>query len=361
MIWAAPVLSFLVTVAFWGPFQGAATSPRWAVAALTLYWLHWACLPFLAFCFWRLDFDQAVHWSIVCAALSLGAKLETRTYQKVVWAFCGGIAVSSVLAIAQTQGWQGIPQAAAPAGLFVNKNVMADAAVLAFVAGCAVASQRLVCETGQNRRWGNLVWWSFPLMTLPAIALSGGRAAQLGALCGMFFLLPVRARLWLGLFTALIMWQFWSELLLPHLSSFNQRVSLWNDAVQHLTWLGNGSYDFSTAQHREPNLHNDWLQAVYELGVVGVVVPALFIVAGRNDAALPVVVVLAVIGSFSFPLHVPASGWFAAVVVGFALRRRAIDGRTVVPTRRKDWKLSGFGRRPALVSLSTLYSSRPRA
>ena len=111
-----------------------------------------------------------------------------------------------------------------------------------------------------------------------------------------------------------------------NISSLIQRLDLWHDAILNLHWLGNGSYDYSTVQWREPNLHNDWLQLIYELGIVGLVPIAVLF----RSHAVPFIVSLVVVGSFGFPLHVPATAWFAAFIVGISMGQRGNVGRNPV-------------------------------
>lgn len=332
---SAPVLSFLIAVAFWPGIAGAATAPRWALAALSLYFLSPWCLPFVAWCFWKLDFDQAVHWAILCGALSWGARDDNDAFWRldvgtgsslrrdvVIQAFCLGIAVSSVLAIAQSLGYVGISQIVAPSGLFLNKNIMGEAAAVAFAAS-------LLARRPERWSWLSAAryWWP-ALMTLPAIVLSGARAAQIASFTAFWLWLPWRWRLLVGGSVLMLLPFVWPTMFGPHVGTLMQRLLLWSNATQNLTWLGLGSYDFSTVQHREPHLHNDWLQSVYELGVVGAA-PILVIVAVTVRGGVVFSIPVVVIASFGFPLHMPATGWFIAYLCGAYLRCRTDDDRNL--------------------------------
>lgn len=333
--WYAPSIAFLIAVAFVPGISGAATSPRWAIAAVSLWFLEWYCLPFVAFCFFAVDFDSAVHWAIVCAAFSWGlrygrisgeadkhgggrqtrsgknvenrhafdvgkVKQATALYHaipRVIAAFCCGVAVSGAAAIFQSRGWAWIPQVVSPAGLFLNKNFMGETACLALIAAL------------QYRLW-------FPaLICLPALALSTSRASWLAALIALLCICSIRqlvVLLSLCLPVALAAWYmgFASD------ASLLQRFEIWHGALQNLHWFGSGAYDYSTVQNREPNLHNDWLQLIYEFGIIGLIPMAVILAAANNRGGLPFVVSLLVIGSFGFPLQMPATAWFSAFIVG---------------------------------------------
>lgn len=314
-----PTFAFLIAIAFWPGIAGAATSPRWAIASLSLWFMEWYCLPFVAVCFLVLDFDAACHWAILSTALCWGFKAEEGQFRRAIIGFALGIGINSAVAIAQASGFNGIEQLVSPGGLFLNKNVMGEAACLAFIAALQF---RL---------------WPFALLCVPAALLSDCRAAWLGTLLGLLLLASWRQRIALlsvSLFGALLLWHLNIDV---STSSLMQRFGLWKDAVAHLTWFGNGSYDYSTLIHREPNLHNDWLQFIYELGIVGLIPIALVVYAAGTATAF--VAALVAVASFGFPLHDPASAWLAVFVVGYALRLQHDESRNSVRARHDTTQL----------------------
>lgn len=306
--WRVPVIAFATTVAFAPGIQGAATSPRWAVAALTLPWLHWSALPFVAWCWWKLNIDAAVHWSIITAAFCCG--LRETNIEGVVKAVGAGMAANSALAIAQHFGFEGVAQVAGPSGLFLNKNMMGEMAALTFAAAMTV----------------NIPWAA--IVTLPAIALSGSRTAWLATIVVLFLSVGWRARAVLIIacasFTA---WAFANHFNV-HTYTLTQRFEIWQLALPEITWFGNGSYEFSNVVNREPNLHNDWMQLIYELGVVGLIPIAILL---ANRATL-FVIALFIIGSLGFPFEMPATAWLAAFMLGhFLLRDAHASGVALCP------------------------------
>lgn len=336
----APCIAFLVSVAFWPGISGAATSPRWAIAAVSLGYLDWKLLPFVAFCFFAVDFDSAVHWAIVSAAFCWGlshgihetavggisrgseAIAARSSIPKIICAYCIGIGCSGLLAACQEFGFDGIPQVAPPGGLFLNKNFMGEAACLALIASL------------QYRLW-------LPaLICVPALILSTSRASWIATILSLCCLLPRRwalALLSLAVITLFIGWQSGTNL--SGLGTLEQRLWLWNGAAQNLHWFGSGPYDFSTMQYREPNLHNDWLQLIYEFGVIGLIPLIVVFMAGGNG--LPFVVALLVIGSFGFPLQNPATAWFAAFMLGHFVGVGTDASRSPICLWRNPWRFYG--------------------
>ncbi len=103
---------------------------------------------------------------------------------------------------------------------------------------------------------------------------------------------------------------------------------MWRDAIDHLTWLGNGTYERMFTFGRAENLHNDWLQLIYEFGLIGLV-PLIAILVAINAQSAPFIAALLIIGGFGFPLHMPATAWFAAFVIGHHLGRNNAGQRVL--------------------------------
>lgn len=341
----APLIAFLISVAFWPGISGAAISPRWAIAAVSLGYLDWKLLPFVAFCFFAVDFDSAVHWAIVCAAFCWGYKInemaKENSYSRILYAtigsttseramvaFASGIGISGIIASAQSIGWlNSIPQVAIPGGLFLNKNFMGEAACLALIANL------------QYRLW-------LPaLICVPALILSTSRASWIATILSLLFLLPWRwafALLSAAVILLFIGWQ--TGVNLSSFSSMDQRLWLWNDALHNLHWFGSGAYDFSTIRYREPNLHNDFLQLVYEFGIISIL-PLGVLLFSISERSVAFVVAIIVIASFGFPLQMPATAWFAAFMLGHFVGCGTDEGRSVIRSWRPNWRFHGsFGR-----------------
>jgi hypothetical protein len=278
--------------------------------------MDWYVLPFVAVCFIKLGFDAAIHWSIVCAAFCWGLNVSSNTIKRTIQAIAIGVGISGAIAICQTAfGFHGIYQIAIPGGLFLNKNLMGEAACLAFI---AAVTHRL--------------WLSALITTLPLV-LSGCRAAYLGAFVGVLFWLawPLRAVLLAaGAAVVFAAYATGHGLDLPSLA---QRIYMWQDAAASLRWFGDGSYELLFPTFREPHLHNDWLQLVYELGIAGLIPLAAVLAAATRQQAALFVAALFIIACFGFPLQMPATAWFAAFVIGHHLRNVPVERGTLLRAR----------------------------
>lgn len=339
-----PAVGFLVAVAFWPGIYGSATSPRWAIAAISLWFLDWYVLPFIAVCFAALEFDAACHWAIVSAAFFWGLNGSARQQVRrlhdhglaVVAGYAIGIACSGALAFCQkTLGYEGIYQIAAPAGLFLNKNLMGEAACLALIAALCMRK------------------WSLALLALPALILSTSRASMLAVMVGLIVMTH-------GLLRYLLL----SALLLLGLSAYSaglldsttlvQRLYMWQQAIEQLTWLGNGSYHLVAPTWTETHLHNDWLQAAFELGLVGIAPLAVILAAGTSETYRPFISALFVIGCFGFPLQAPTTAWLGAFIVGTALRDVLAQRGVLLPARLDNAQSRRSVRRTADLSFPIL-------
>lgn len=99
------------------------------------------------------------------------------------------------------------------------------------------------------------------------------------------------------------------------------RIETWADAVRHLSLIGNGLGSFRFAYPEMEFAHNDFLQITYELGVPGLIVLSGLLFLGLQSQERPLLIAFMVEGFFGFPLYWPATGFFAAVCLGAALRR----------------------------------------
>lgn len=302
---ASKYAAFLLSVAFWPGIAGAATSPRWAVAALGLFYLRLAPALFAAWCFVKLDFDAAVHWAILAALLSFGMSFKFDWHlEPLVKAFAVGVGVSSLLAVCQALGWSPVDQIIPPAGLFLNKNVMGETACLTIILAF------------------RLEIWPYAALALPALVLSGCRSAWAAIAVATLWSAPWRLKLVALACCAAFLASH------PSTASLSQRFDMWSAVVPSLDLWGNGSYLQTMPYGVETHLHNDWLQLVYELGVAGLIPLAL--VAAVPSAFGAAVVVLA---SFGFPLQMPATAALVAVVIGHDLRVRFVNQRVLLRAR----------------------------
>jgi hypothetical protein len=245
-----------------------------------------------------------------------------------------GMAVSSAVAIGQLAGWVDWPTINIPSGLFLNKNFMAEAAALVLI--------WLIAER---------VWWLVPLV-IPAIALADARGALLALGIGLALELWRRPS-WLiaGLLVA-DMALFGMGIATHSAATTAERLDIWAESADDLGFFGTGigSYGFMPhqvlADGRVMHAHNDALELLYELGMIGLGLAALFVweLRGALNSARLVLIVFAVEACFAFPSHLPATLAIAAVAAGHAVRNRALV-RAVFARRRNfsNARLAGAG------------------
>lgn len=220
-----------------------------------------------------------------------------------------GMAVNSVLVVAQNLGWQGIPQATAPAGLFVNKNYVAEAAMLVLIGLMAL-----------RLRW-------LALAVAPAAILPLGRGALLAGLAAGVAWVWTRSRAAAAGIMAVglggVLWLRWQD------TGMAERWGLWRDTVRGLTPLGHGlgsfqttfpvySRDWNFMHDRPAHAHSDWLEFAFELGPGALLLAALCAMALRRGPAPERLMLVAFLteAAVGFPTHWPVTAALAALVLG---------------------------------------------
>lgn len=336
------LLGFGVAVAIWPSIPALGTAPRWALLSVAVPALcvsvrmrmtpaHWLGLAFLAYAAASFAWspvlpdalDGAWRWLVLAGAFALGSECED-----LAWFYQGilvGVEVSAIVVAVDLLGVPLVYEIAPPAGLFVNRNFLAEFAALALVG-----------------TFGARSFAPGPLFVLGATQSLGAMlGAASAALCwlwrhskGVAVLVAVLVTIAAGALT-----------LHRHLGSGHVRLAIWFDTAEQLTLLGHGvgSYHAAEAEHsprqqalglRELHAHNDLLEAVFEFGLgflllAGVLAYALAAPLLRSKLVL---VAFLVESSFGFPLHNAATGFVAAVVAGHLCGaghrlRRSLAGR----------------------------------
>lgn len=356
---AASTLSFLIAVAYWPGFVGAATAPKWmllsAVVPFLLRRFEWTAAHtwltvFLGWCalslFWTVSlYDGLDHlWHFILYGLIFCVGSSLKSLKGPLIAFALGVSVSSLMAPFQVPwiyeyiNWripEWIVQAAPPAGLFMNRNYLAEAALLAAVGLLAART-----------------WWPVPFL-LPGLLLPGSMGVfASAALTGMTRLNRWLAGALIVLGAALLLaWFSWGPS--GERSSFEHRKALYLNSLALVSPFGNGIgsywatyptvhdaviptplevYSFSV---RPRTAHNDPLTLTAETGIVGLILFIGFCVCVLRRPREPgwyVFVTFLCLGLFNFPLyHTPASAFIAFLAAGCLCRCRhyvfLIDGR----------------------------------
>lgn len=324
---------FVVAVAYWPGLLSAAFAPRWAVIAVGL--------PLL----FRLD-PRALNgpmqaaigavllggaaslllspdhmggtldlFLMVLVALACIAGAEMESAERFLGGMCVGLAISAGVAALQKYGFdvRGVAQDSSPAGLFFNREVLAE-----------IAAPLLVWALFSRRLW-------LATFALVPLLLCESRtavaAAVITCIVGLRKYMPRGAALVLLVLVAGLC--ALSLLLLgpEKLSSAQQRVILWGAAVLALDWTGHGLGWFRAAYPGVEFAHSDVLQALVEIGPLGaaiLVVPALAVInRGGERAERLAFIVICIEALVSFPLHMPATALLAGVLAGRVAGSRA--------------------------------------
>lgn len=331
-----PVLGFLVSSLFVVGWTGAATAPRWGVlfVLVPIIFLsskrvalnrgHLAILTLLAFAWASLNWSAAFYdsllallqltWIVLLVWIGSAQENLEQTY---VWT-SAGVGISSLLTIVQTispETLAFIPEVSAPAGLFINKNVLAEAAALCLVA---------------------MLWhkrWILALLLVPAVTLTFCRAVWLAL--GLAFVVRLASFsriLGIGAAIGLIVGTWWIVGWFPNA----ERLAFWESTSGVLNFWGYGfgsfyywqpalpvSYDFG--YYRSEHAHNEYLELAFELGLVGVGLVAYItstLWKRKNSCEGYLLLVMAVESVFGFPWRMQVTAFLGAIVVGYMLRNR---------------------------------------
>jgi hypothetical protein len=338
----ACVFGFTLMVAYWPGISGVAMTPRWDVAALLAVVLffaprvrvtaaHWLGLVLIAWLalsmLWndgaeagRLDGAHAL-LELVIGAIAFAVGSTLTNLRGVMIGAAIGIGVNSVVAIAQSYGWDGPIETiyGGYAGLFYNRDRLAAAA--AVVAVGVVALPR--------------VWLLLPLL-LPSLILAPSRAAWLALATGCFVLSPFKMR---SLIASIVIACFASMLFHGIDSSNLERFAIWRETIANLSFFGHGlgsfreifpqvaqSYDFNHWQTRPEHPHNEWLWLAFEGGTPALGLGSAFALSvwSRADSASGrgVLAGLLVLSVFAMPFHDPATLVLGALCAGYLARGR---------------------------------------
>ncbi len=352
MTWLLPITSFGVAVAFWQWFFDASQGPRWMVmAALVPLMLivqppivmtpaHWCGALFLAWSAFSLLWTPIVldgllqMWHLILMAGVFCIAAQTKNIKPALLAFCIGVSISGAMAIAQTYGTDLVVQVVSPAGLFLNRNFLAEAAAVA-----------LVLAIGYR-------WWLLVPFLLAGSFLPTSRNVMIAlALAGMMWLWN-RSRvavLCLCVIGAGALWNNYNEPRGYGDRAIPERIAIWRDSLDGLQFFGNGLGSFyikfpinasriDTAWNRPEYAHDEPIHMAFEMGAPGMGLLAIFLAvafAGIGQVEKYALVVIASTSLFSFPLHLPATAFIFALLAGHAAANGYRGGRLANLVRKR--------------------------
>jgi hypothetical protein len=337
--WRAPCLAFLVAAAYVPGLPTASAMPRWWAIALGLPLcsvlnpralspaVRWAWVAWLAWAAVLLVLKQHpvegaldyLFMLLLFGAAIFGAEQES--LDGVLKAMIYGLACASLMVIAQACGWPPalanlVPQGAAPAGFFYNREILAEFA--APLAVWALVSRR----------------WVLSVPVLIPVVLCHSRIAVLVLACGLIYAWVPHWRIRALLLSGVALVGLGAAIFLG-IASAGLRAVLWGAAWLSITPMGHG-LGWWQAAHPFPIeefVHSDVLQAFVETGWLGgaclVAIGCIAFFSGCRCAGSECRAVRAAFLGLgiecvvSFPLHTPAAGFLLACLAGFLARNGA--------------------------------------
>ncbi len=248
-------------------------------------------------------FRDVIFLMFLCGAFIMGSSLDR--IDGVMLGLGLGLGVSSLMCVPQWFGVSLVPQAAVPAGLFYNSEVLGEFSALILI-------------------------WSLlrPVPLIAALALvpvllCGSRVALVSLAVALFYAWRPGWRVLVGVTVACTAAAIVALVGTGDVKfhSAGLRGVIWGATAMAITPWGNGLGWFQAAHPSEQYAHSDVLQAMAELGVGSVFLFALAVIAlmrqRGNHAERATFVGVCVQAAISFPLHLPASGFLAAVLAGY--------------------------------------------
>lgn len=339
-IWA-----FLIAVAFIPNIMSAAIVGRWTIIAIGIplvarieFKFPFAIQFALAMGFaWsaasvlyapdRMDSLLQLFFMLMLIGV-MGAASQIKSLDDAMTGMCLGVSVSSLFCVAALFGHQLVDQGSAYyAGLFYNSEVLSE-----FAAPLAVWAV-------VKRRFGLAAITVFPLaIDKPRVAL----IALTVALIFTYWPTRWKYRAFLIASAAVVIGAAMFYMTYGHykLGSVALRISIWLSTAMAIDISGHGIGWYRASHITEEFAHSDVIQAFAELGIGAlcfamIPVYALFRNRGNYVAERAAFIAVCVELLISFPLHVPASAFLAALVAGFLVSRRS-DVRVVGYHGRTD-------------------------
>lgn len=316
-------VGFAVATAIWPGITSAIFVPRWAVIAvgLSICWkpgprpLGWQLLLGLGLLasvislLWTPDLFTGFY-DLGLLGLLLLLAWQDWDFDSVMLGFAGGLGASSALLLLEAFSGLHLAEVATPAaGLFFNRDFLAEAAAIVFV-------------------WASLrrCWWSVGAAALPLL-LCQSRVALLavGGSLGWHWARGSLVRGGILLAAGLLAsgWAF-SGVGAAKLLSASARVIGWKVGVLLVSWQGLGIGWWHWEVPYGHLVHSELLQMADELGL-GVLpflaLAGLLLVRGEWRDEKTIFLAVGVEALLSFPLHLPGTAFLAALVAGQLARR----------------------------------------
>lgn len=318
---AISLYSFILTTLYWDGISGAATSPRWSFLAVatSLFLLflhkketkftilHLTGLLFVIWCFvslfWSFNrydtIDALLKLLILTQVFILGSKLETLKYVFIGLAF--GLFVSLFVSF--------------DAGLFVNKDVLAETSLFILVG-------LLVYE----------LWWLTALI-IPLFVTNY-------TVRGPFFIIGVLIGIWfwnknklVTLFILLLfaLGCFYIYHFDVRIISVTQRLEIWINSLRGFSFIGHGYGTFHNTYPiysdgdlvRPRFAHNEFLQILFENGIIGLILTIWFCINTIHEKEKYIVLAWLLSACLYYSFNIPVSAFIFCITAGYISRNRS--------------------------------------
>jgi hypothetical protein len=318
------ILSFLVMTIYVSRYIGSATNPAWAVMLLGAIWymfknsvpltlIHVLALLFLSYAalslMWSPNGYEA--FTELLALFSIFMIASKFKIESVIKGLALGLLVSDLVFIAQMYRLVDIFNATLlPAGLFINSNILAEVTALILVL-------LLI----------NKMWWYLPII-LPGLLVSS-RASLMGLIGALIVWAWYKSKVVASGLTLIGLLAFYFMSAHIDVGTVSQRLVLWSDTIRGITLFGHGIGSFQylyplyshldLSQFRIEEVHNELLQYMFELGFIAVI-PLIMMILVWNKEYAPWLICFVIISCFGFPLHIAATAFMFATVMGYLSR-----------------------------------------
>jgi len=322
------VLAFCVGTAYWPGIFSGSSMPKWWAMAIGLAIIPWGFRsldPVIAACaasgvlIAALSLLITPHlyggilqliFMVLLCGMAVGAA-ALRDVGPVIAALSWGVSISVAASVLQYFGWQIVPHAGL-AGFYLNSEVLAEIAAPLFI--WAFWSQR----------------WALSGIMATAVLLCQSRIAVFVIGCGLLFGWRAPRAVKLTCVAALMAAGITAVLFIgaeKYLTGMT-RVMYWGAAMLSIVPGGRGLAWWAAAHPfpMEEFVHSDVLQSMLELGLGSVFFLAIPVMVLRRSGGLAeraAYIGVCAEAVFSFPMHLPATGFLAAVLTGYLARRRA--------------------------------------
>ena len=252
--------------------------------------------------FWYFNSEAVyllIKWFILLQAFVLGHYLKS--LKQLFEGLALGIGVSSILVLFGVKG-----------GLFINPNTLAETGALILVGTLVYKS-----------------YWYIPCL-LPSV-FTGSRAALLGLGLTFSWWIWSKSKL-LSVLVASIGLVFFTY----RFETIQDRLNIWQYVLENTTWFGHGLSTFRLDGYynlvsRPIFAHNDLLQILHELGIVGaILISGFFLCVLRIEKdERYILFAFIVVSMFTFPLYLPVSACIAFLVCGYLCSNKRLVCNTV--------------------------------